>query len=169
METEGDSRAEENETFSMRLTLVSPSGVELGTDQATVTIDDDDDLEATVASIQTMVLEGSDATFEVSLTRTATDGGSGSRPVVVNYRVAPGSTATAADYNSPSGKLTIGAGQSSGTIAIQTKADDVLELAGETLALQITGVNTAAGMVTWPDDPESLGCFARDDDPDPGR
>ena len=159
VETEGDSRAEENETFSMRLTLVSPRGsVELGTDQITVTIDDDDDLRATVASIQTMVLEGSDATFEVSLTRTETDrgSGSGSRPVVVSYRVAPapGSTATAADYNAPSGKLTISAGQSSGTIAIPTKADDVLELAGETLALQITGVNTAAGMVTWPDDPD---------------
>ena len=165
VETEEDSRAEENETFSMRLTLVSPRGsvelgtdsVELGTDQATVTIDDDDDLLATVASIQTMVLEGSDATFEVSLTRTETDrgSGSGSRPVVVSYRVAPAPepTATAADYNSPSGKLTISAGQSSGMIAIQTKADDVLELAGETLALQITGVNTAAGMVTWPGDP----------------
>ncbi len=155
---EDDTLAEDDETFSMALTLVSPQGgsVVLGTDRATATIDDDDALTATVTRLRETMLEGSDATFLVALTRTGGASASGSRPVIVSYRPTAASTAKAPDdYTSPSGKLTIPAGRSSGTITIRTRTDDVLELfimsgtrGGETLAVELTAATTAAGTVT---------------------
>ena len=145
-----DSRAEDDETFSLRLTLASPRDgtVALGTDRGSATIDDDDDLEVSIRNLQTTVLEGKDARYAVELKRT--DGsGSGSRPVIVSYEVTTDSAATAPeDYTKPSGKLSIPAGRSSGTIVIRTKSDDVLELTGETLAVKLTGVASEAGTVT---------------------
>ena len=129
--------------------------MELGTDRGTATIIDDDDIRASVTGLETVVLEGSDATFEVALTRTEDGGsgsGSGSREVVVNYRVTDGSVSTAEagkDYTAPSGKLNIPAGRSTGTIVIPTRSDRVLELAGETLAVMLTGADSAAGMVEF--------------------
>ena len=156
---EDDTLAEDSETFSMTLSLVSPrdGSVVLGADRATATINDNDPLTATVTRQQNTVLEGADATFLVALTLTGgTASRSGSRPVIVSYRPTAASTAEAPDdYTSPSGKLTIPAGRSSGTITISTKTDDVLELSvdgttrgGETLAVELTAATTAAGAVT---------------------
>ena len=158
MQTEEDTLAEAAETFTLSLTLVSPDdgSVELGTDRATATIADDDVLQASVTRQHTTVLEGANATFVVDLTRQAGGSASGSRPVVVSYGIAAASTATAADYNMPSGKLTIPAGQSSGTITIQTTSDDILELGGETVAVQLTALTTAAGSVVQPDGTSAL-------------
>ena len=60
----------------------------------------------------------------------------------------PPLSATTADYTKPSGKLTIPAGRSSGTITIKTTVDDVLELNGESLIVELTSATTAAGTVT---------------------
>ena len=155
-----DTLAEDSETFSMRLTLVSPQdgSVVLGTDRATAIINDNDALTATVTRLQESVLEGSAATYRVALTRSGGASASGSRPVIVRYRATAASTAKPpADYTSPSGKLTIPAGRSSGTISIRTRTDNVLELreltgpyrlAGETLAVELITATTAAGTVT---------------------
>ena len=154
VETEEDTRAENSETFDLTLTLVSPpdGSVELGDDRATATINDDDPLQAAVTRLQTTVLEGSDATFEVALT-TGGASGSGSSAVVVSYSVVA-TVATTADYTEPSGKLTIRAGQSTGTIVIKTTSDNVLEsdtalgLDAETLAVRLDVATTSAGTVT---------------------
>ena len=90
METEEDTRAENDETFSLSISLVSPrdSSVVLGVDRATATIDDDEILAASVRPLQTTVLEGSDARFEVALASGGASA-SGSSAVVVSYTVVP--------------------------------------------------------------------------------
>ena len=152
VETEQDTRAEAAETFSLTLTGVRMTGVRmpgggavLGDDRATVTITDNDNLTATVTSLQTSVLEGADARFEVALTAN-NESASGSTPVVVLYTVIPNipNGATSADYTEPSGKMTIPAGQSTGTIVISTTADNVLELTEETIVVQLDSATTTA-------------------------
>ena len=62
----------------------------------------------------------------------------------ISYSV--GGTATSGDdYTAPSGTLTIGAGASSGTIAIETLADNVLE-PDETLVVQLDGASAGSGV-----------------------
>ena len=150
VETEQDTRAEDNETFSLTVTgarILGGGAAVLGVDRATATIDDNDDLTAAVTSLQTNVLEGSDARFEVALTANNASA-SGSTAVVVSYMVNTNQDgATSADYTEPSGRLTIPAGQSKGTIVISTTADNVLELAEETIAVQLTAADTSAGVV----------------------
>ena len=139
--TLGDSLAEEEETFTVTLTGVNlPAGVSLGTATATGRITDNEALAVTVAG-PTTVVEGNTATFTVTVA-----GGTSTAPVVVTYTV--GGTATSgADYTAPSGTLTLVAGASSGTIAIATAADAVLD-PGETVSVTLSGASTAAGTVT---------------------
>jgi hypothetical protein len=80
------------------------------------------------------VIEGEPATFEVDL------GGTSNENIMIEYTV--GGTDDDADndvekedYTAPSGKLTIRAGASTGTIVIRTEDDDLLEPAE---ALQVT-------------------------------
>ena len=167
VETVENTRAEALETFTLTLTsprILGGGDVVLGNDRATAIINDDDDLTATVTSLQTSVLEGSDARFEVALTSDNASA-SGSTSVVVSYMVNRNQDgATAADYTEPSGRLTIPAGQSTGTIDISTTADNVLELADETIAVQLTGADTAAGEVDLATNPTSEATAIRDKD-----
>ena len=135
---------EADETYTLTLTSVSGvSGVKLGTASATGTIEDDDAISAALGTHTASVAEGSGATFEVDLS-----GGTSTADVEVNYALDTSSTATSgADYTAPSGKLTITAGESSGTITIATLADDVLD-PGETLVLKLTSATTAGRTVT---------------------
>ena len=142
--TLGDALAEDEETFTVTLTAPQsglPSGVSLGAATATGRIADDNALTVTITRDAETVAEGSDATFTVALS-----GGTGAEPVEVSYEV--GGTATAGDdYTAPSGSLTIGAGQTSGTITIPTLTDPVLD-GGETVVVTLTGASTAKGAVT---------------------
>ncbi len=84
------------------------------------------------------VNEGETATFEVTVS-----GGTGTE-MRISYSV--GGTATpGADYTAPSGTLTIGSGASSGTIAIATLADDVLD-PDETLVVELDGASAGSGV-----------------------
>ena len=84
------------------------------------------------------VNEGDTAPFEVTVS-----GGSNTE-MRISYSV--GGTATpGADYTAPSGTLTIGSGASSGTIAIGTLADDVLD-PDETLVVQLDGASAGSGV-----------------------
>ena len=115
-----------------------PEGVVLGTG-GTGTIEDDDAVTVSVAGPATNVEEGETARFTVTVTGTSTEA------VVVSYEVDTGaSTASSGDdYTAPSETvLTIGAGETSGTIEIVTKTDQVLE-PDETLVLKLTGASTA--------------------------
>ena len=133
-----DTLNEADETFTMKLTAVTgPEGVSLGTSTATGTIEDDDLLTAALDTTAKTVTEGADATFAVNLS-----GGTSTGAVVVDYDQDASSTATSgSDYTAPSGKLTITAGESSGTITIATLTDQVLD-PGETLVVKLTGATT---------------------------
>ena len=136
-----DAFNEADETFTVTLTGVTlPEGVSLDADAttATGTIENDDGLTATVTANAETVLEENDAEFTVELT-----GGTSTADVIVSYTWT--STGTAGtDYTEPSGLLTITKPDSSGTIAIAIKPDDVLDL-GETLSVTLTRATTAIG------------------------
>ena len=138
---------EASETYTLTLTAVTGvSGVSLGTSSATGTIEDDDALTAALGTHTANVAEGSEATFEVDLS-----GGTSTADVEVIYAVDSDTTATSGDdYTAPSGKLTIAAGQSSGTITIGTNTDQVHD-PGETVVLKLTSATTAARTVTVDD------------------
>ena len=137
-----DLLAESDETFT--LTLVAsgalPAGVSLGTTTATVTIEDDDAIKASVAAVAPSVTEGGVAEFTVTLT-----GATSTADVMVSYTL--GGTATAGtDYTMPD-PLTIAAGDATGTISIRTLDDGVPD-PGETLTVTLSGATTMAGTVT---------------------
>ena len=142
--TIADDLAEGDETFLVKLTDATvPQGqdpVGIGTSTVIVTIpaNDDDDLTASITGPEE-VPEGSAANFTVRLA-----GGTGSEPVVAYYTV--GGKATTADYQAPGRSLTIRAGAATGTIAIATTADEVLDR-DETLIVTLTTLTTAAGTV----------------------
>ena len=139
-----DAFNEADETFTVTLTGVTlPEGVSLDADPtAKGTIENDDGLTATVKANAVNVPEGNAAEFTVELT-----GGTSTADVVVTYTATSKGTA-GTDYTAPSGLLTITTPDSSGTIAIATKADDVLD-PGETLSVTLTDdTTTAIGTVT---------------------
>ena len=139
-----DDVAEGAETF--RVTLSSPRSndpaadpqVELGTTTATATINSSDPLMAEVSSQDRTVLEGESATFVVDL------GGTSSASVEIDYTVAGSGdpAADADDFSPETGKLTIPAGRSTGTIQVEALDDDILEPA-ETLQVTLTGAAPA--------------------------
>ena len=100
---------------------------------------------ALIASVAgpNVVAEGSPATFTVTLD--SGDDSRGNRTDVVVAYTTDNSTADApADYTAPSGTLTILENLLTGTIVIDTQADDVLD--HETLAVLLTGVTAEAGV-----------------------
>ena len=140
--TRQDTLAEADETFTVTVALRSPpAGVLPGTNKAEATISDDEELEVSVIAAAETVVESNPATFTV-----AVDGGTSTAPVEVTYTV--GGTATAgSDYTAPSRRLTIGTGESSGTITIATLADAILDR-DETLIVTLSGASTAKGSAT---------------------
>ena len=141
-----DSLNEASETYTLTLTGVSGvTGVSLGTASETGTIEDDDVLTAELGTQTENVPEGSEATFEVDLS-----GGTSTADVEVTYEVDAISTATSGtDYTAPtSWKLTIAAGESSGTITIGTLDNDGVLDPDETLVLRLTSATTDTRTVT---------------------
>ena len=127
--TLSDDDVEGNETFTVILTGAAEER------RTTVTIEDADELVASVTRVAEAVAEGETARFTVTL-----GGGTSTADVVVSYSV--GGTAKAPDdYTAPSGSLTIGTGQASGTIAIETKTDDEIE-PDETLVVTLDNAET---------------------------
>ena len=104
------------------------------------TIEDGDELTASVAADAVTVIEGDPATFTVSLT-----GGSATAPVEVQYGM-EGTATEGEDYAAPAGRLTIAAEAAGGTITIQTTADAAAD-PGETLAVVLRSARTAKGTV----------------------
>ncbi len=136
-----DELNEADETFKLTISAPDPevAGVSLGDAEAVGTITDDDELTVSVAGPVANVEEGQTATFTVTVTGTSTTA------VVVSYEVDTDASTAAApgDYTAPSEvELTIGVGETSGTIEIVTNTDSVLE-PHETLVLELTGASTA--------------------------
>ena len=135
-----DSLAEADETFTVEVWTVPTAGQPTRFGTATVTIEDNDELSASVTAPKTVV-EGKVAQFTVKV-----GGGTSTADVRVSYSL--GGTAKApADYTAPSPTMVVPAGQKTATIAIQTKADKVLE-PDETLVVTLTEVTTTAGAAT---------------------
>ena len=143
-----DGLNEADETYTLTLTSVTgPDGVSLGTSSATGTIEDDDPVSAALGTYTENVAEGDDATYEVDLS-----GGTSTAAVVVNYAVDTSSTATSGtDYTAPSGKLTIAAEGTSGTITIATLDNDGVLDPGETLVVKLMSASTDTRTVTVDD------------------
>ena len=140
--TAKDLLEEADETFTLTLSLSGqPDYVQPGRVTATATIADDETLVASVEG-PLNVAEGDAARFTVRLS-----GGTGSDPVVIRYSVRDtDDTATADDYDAPSGRLTIPKFTAMGTIVIRTKADAADE-ARETLTVTLDSATTATRTV----------------------
>ena len=140
--TTQDNLNEASEIFKVTLEGPDlPAGVVLGDAEATGTITDDDPLRVTLRAEAQNVDEGQAASFTVTVrdnTSTA--------DVVVDYTVA-GTAEQDVDYTAPDGSLTIRQGKSSGTIAIATLTDDVLD-PDETLEVTLTRATTAGRSVS---------------------
>ena len=137
-----DMLAEGEETFTVRLRLVSPpDNVALGMATATGTITDNEMVRAKVTASDTTVVEGSVVTFTVEL-----EGGVGSEDVVVTYHTNAGSADPDDDFEAPEGTLTIPAGDTMGTIDVRTHTDAFLE-GTETLIVTLTDASSGVGDV----------------------
>ena len=132
-----DSLAEGTEALVLALLTVPASGqpASLGTIQ--ITIEDNDELSASVTVPET-VTEGEVALFMVKL-----GGGTSTADVMVSYTVS-GTAKAPGDYTAPSGSLTIQSGESSDRISIQTNTDNEIE-PDETLVVTLTAVQTDNG------------------------
>ena len=105
-----------------------------------------DDLTVSVEEQQTTVLEGTDATFLVSLKNSEDEASAGSAPVVVSYAL--GGDIDEHDYQDDvSGTLTIPAGATMATLTVATVRDDLLE-GDEDLTITLEDAETAAGSAT---------------------
>ena len=129
----------ERETFAVALRGAVNAVLDRRT--ATGTISDDDSLSASVAAAALAVTEGETATFTVTVT-----GATGTAPVLLAYSLG-GSAEAGSDYTAPGGSLTLPTGARSGTIAIQTHADNEPE-ANEAVSVMLDSATTAARTVT---------------------
>ena len=132
-----DDLIEANETYTVMLTATTlPDGVSVAKASATGTITDNDTLTAAVTADAESVDENEPATFTVELA-----GGTSTADVEVKYSLKGDPPTAGVDYNPPSGILTIGATDASGTITVKTLQDNVLDH-GESLVLQLKSAMT---------------------------
>ncbi len=120
--TKGDLIDEPNENFVVNLT--NPQNAGISDNQATVTIQDDDEPSPpAVASIgdPSAVTEGDSGTQSIVLTVTLS--AASTQTVSVGFTTAPGSAASSQDYNNKSGTLTFSPGQTSKTLSVAVKGD----------------------------------------------
>ena len=146
VDTLQDDQAEPDETFTVTLSADAaqplPGGVTLETTPATATIDDDDQLTATLTGLET-VPEGAAASFTVTLSQPL------SEPVTLSYATADGSASAGADYAAagPDAAATIAVGETTATFMVATMGDTVAE-ANETFSVQLTAVNRPPALAT---------------------
>ena len=148
--TTEDTRNEDREAFTV--TLSGPTNATLKSDAktATGTINDDDALPVLSIEDADTVTEGGTASFEVTMAQSA-------KTVTVQYSTGDGTAQQPGDYTSTSGTLTFTAGQTTKTIEVVTKTDDLDEQDGETFTVTLSGptnatLGTATGTGTINDD-----------------
>jgi Calx-beta domain/Bacterial lectin len=154
----GETLYEANETFTVNLS--SPVNATIARGQATGTITNDDiQPPPTVAISDVSVGEGGtvDPVFTVSLSSSYT------QQVTVNYATADATGLATTDYVAASGTLTFAPGQTSKTIAVPLRRDDLPELAERVLVNLSAPVNAtladAQGVGTITDDDTSLATY----------
>ena len=139
---------QDGETFTV--TLSAPTNATLGTATGTGTINDDTDPPVISIENADTVTEGGTASFEVTMAQSA-------KTVTVQYATGDGTAQEPGDYTSTSGTLTFTAGQTTKTIDVVTKADDLDEQDGETFTVTLSAptnatLGTATGTGTINDD-----------------
>ncbi len=137
----GDTKAETDETFDVKLTSPTPAAVTIPTPTATATIGDDDTLPVLSVNNPASINEGDTGT--VTLLFTVTLSATSTQTVTVAYTTADG-TATIADndYTAASGTLTFAPGQTTKEISVVVKAD-IKNEADETILLQLSAPTNA--------------------------
>ena len=108
------------ETFTFEITSALNLDLDEGKQSIEIRIRDNENMWAEVTAASDSVVEGGDAAFTVSLSRSMN-----TAPVEVTYTVR--GTAGSADYTAPSGTLTIPAGEPSASFRIPTLMDNVLD------------------------------------------
>lgn len=147
----GDALDEDQESFL--LSLSSPAGAGLMQSQATLSIVDDDPLPALSVS-NAKIVEGhagqAEAVFSVSLSSPS------GRSVSIHYATAP-ETATAADFKSTAGILTLAPGLTTAQIRVPVYGDTLYE-SHETFLLNLSAASNAALAIT-----QARGTIVNDD------
>src|SRR5439155_790909 len=151
-----DNIDEFDETFNVTLTDRPADGhSEIGDGQGVVTIlDDDATPSVTINDIS--VTEGNSGTTNANFTLTLS--GPSEKPISFQAATSDG-TATTADYTPRTGTLTIPAGQTSGTITVQTTSDTIDEV-DETFNLILSSPSEGNLL-----DPLGIGTIDDDDGP----
>jgi gliding motility-associated-like protein len=149
------------ETVVVSLTSTNTAVTVSATDEATVSISDDDSTEVSIAatddSAQETTPSANNAVFTVSLSKASTVA------TIVSYNVT-GTASAGDDYTSLSGSITIPAGSMSSTIDILV-IDDVLFEDSETVVITLTGI-TSGDPTTTIGDPASATATIIDNDID---
>ncbi|NNE13002.1 MAG: matrixin family metalloprotease, partial [Ilumatobacter sp.] len=152
----GDTAAEPDETFEVRLT--NPSGLTVGDGVGVVTILDDDD---PAPSLPVITIDGTWLETDKGKTWVSFDvvrSGDLSGSSSATFTTSGGTATTGSDYDWSSQTVTFAPGQSIATISIRMKGDKFVE-GDETILFDVTGVSGATigtTVVTIIDDANGL-------------
>ena len=150
----GDVLDEEDEDFSVNLSL--PSNATIGDGHGVATITDDDPASTLSVGDQTVLEGGGNATFTVTLAPAS------GRQVTVDFATANDSATAGSDYTDSTGTLTFAAGETSKTIQVPITSD-TLDEPNESFFVNLSnapkatiGDGQGVGTITDDDAPPSL-------------
>ena len=157
----GDTAAEGNEAFTVRLANAAGATIADGSATGTLT---NDDAAATLPALSVgdvSLREGDSGTAELMFVVTLDRAANG--PVTVNYATANGTATAGADYAALTGTLTFAAGETSKMVHVAVNGDIAVE-ANETFSLTLSGATgatiadaTAVGQITDDDTQQDPG------------
>ena len=139
-----DTDAEGLETVIVTITSVSHSNATINSDNNTdnITISSNDTVNVTVANGANGVEGGTNATFLISISESA------STPIDINYTLT-GTATSGTDYTAPSGSITIPSGSTSTQLSIPI-TDDSDNDAGETIIITLDTVSSGPAVIASP-------------------
>ena len=157
----GDTAAEGNEAFTVRLANAAGATIADGSATGTLT---NDDAAATLPALSVgdvSLREGDSGTAELMFIVTLDKAATG--PVTVSYATANGTATAGADYAALTGTLTFAAGETSKMVHVAVNGDIAVE-ANETFSLTLSGATgatiadaTAVGQITDDDTQQDPG------------
>lgn len=134
----GDTRDEDNETFTVTLSAPT-SGFSVGSPgSATGTINDNDNPPELNINNPNSVAEGNNITFTVSLSAAS------GKAISVNYTTASDTATEGSDFNDATGTLNFAAGETSKTFTVTTLNDALDEIDNETFTATLSSPSNAS-------------------------
>ena len=139
-----DSIAEGLEIVTVTITSISHTNTTINSDNSSdnITISSNDTVNVTVANGTNGAEGGSDATFLISVSESATT------PIDITYTLT-GTAVSGTDYTAPSGSLTIPAGSTSRQLSIPI-IDDNASDAGDTIIITLDTVSSGPAVIASP-------------------